>query len=215
MQDRSPITVDPASHTARAEGGALLADLDAATQAHGLATTTGVNNDTGLIGLTLGGGSPANHSCRDEGHVSLEASAKISDQRRCRSCAYKPRTGKHHVCKFIREWRARYRALRLVLSERGIAEGRDAFARRRTALGVLRKREPQARTHALGAPSRLLRWAGEGMPSLCLMGTHLGTRHADSIPNGDRQSRRGTPPAPQKKNPKPSTRLGFFGVASI
>jgi FAD/FMN-containing dehydrogenase len=50
------VTVDSASRTARAEGGAQLADLDTATQAHGLATTTGVNSDTGLIGLTLGGG---------------------------------------------------------------------------------------------------------------------------------------------------------------
>ena len=50
------VTVDPISRTARAEGGALLADLDGATQVHALATTTGVNSDTGLIGLTLGGG---------------------------------------------------------------------------------------------------------------------------------------------------------------
>ena len=50
------VTVDFANRTARAEGGALLADLDTATQTHGLATTTGVNSDTGLTGLTLGGG---------------------------------------------------------------------------------------------------------------------------------------------------------------
>ncbi|HZP22499.1 MAG TPA: FAD-binding oxidoreductase [Terriglobales bacterium] len=50
------IVVDPTRRTARAEPGLTLKDLIAATQVHGLATTTGVVSETGIAGLTLGGG---------------------------------------------------------------------------------------------------------------------------------------------------------------
>lgn len=50
------IEVDPVRRVVRAEAGLSLGEFDAATQAHGLATTMGVNGDTGIAGLTLGGG---------------------------------------------------------------------------------------------------------------------------------------------------------------
>jgi len=50
------ILVDPASKTVRAQAGVLWGELDRETQAFGLATTGGVISNTGIGGLTLGGG---------------------------------------------------------------------------------------------------------------------------------------------------------------
>lgn len=50
------LQVDPGARTMRADAGLVWGELDAATQAFGLATTGGVMSETGIAGLTLGGG---------------------------------------------------------------------------------------------------------------------------------------------------------------
>lgn len=50
------VIVDPEAGTATAQAGCLLGDIDRETQLHGLVTPGGFVSETGLAGLTLGGG---------------------------------------------------------------------------------------------------------------------------------------------------------------
>ncbi|WP_458209930.1 FAD-binding oxidoreductase [Haladaptatus sp. NG-SE-30] len=50
------VLVDPEARTVTAQAGCLLADVDRETQLHGLATPLGFISETGIAGLTLGGG---------------------------------------------------------------------------------------------------------------------------------------------------------------
>jgi hypothetical protein len=83
--DLSPmrrIEVDPARRTVVAQGGATWGELDAATQAHGLAVTGGHVTHTGIGGLTTGGG--IGHLMRKLGLASdnmLSAEVVLADGR--------------------------------------------------------------------------------------------------------------------------------------
>ena len=57
MRPLKEIEIDVARRTCRAGAGLTWGELDAATQAHGLAVTGGRMSTTGVAGLTLGGGS--------------------------------------------------------------------------------------------------------------------------------------------------------------
>lgn len=56
LSNMRSVRVDPGARTVRAQGGALLGDIDQATASSGLAVPMGIISKTGIGGLALGGG---------------------------------------------------------------------------------------------------------------------------------------------------------------
>lgn len=56
LSEMKAIDVDPQARIARAEAGVIWGELDAATQEYGLAAPGGLVSETGIAGLTVGGG---------------------------------------------------------------------------------------------------------------------------------------------------------------
>lgn len=83
LRNMKAIDVDPERRTVRCGAGVTWGELDAATQAHGLATTGGRVSTTGVAGFTLGGGSgwlERKHGLACDNLIAVELVTAASDR---------------------------------------------------------------------------------------------------------------------------------------